>query len=162
MGSDEDLLDLLDQTGSVQVKILDKQSEALFSNTVGFYQIEDADGTVIDPVTGALLQPGEAGYAAAAVGRSQEAGDGLSFAIRDAGAVTADLDGGALYAPFIVSNGTVADALSGSTDVFFEFAAANPLGADHVQKTGSTYAFEDLFSGGDLDFNDAVFTVEVA
>ncbi|MEM6717380.1 MAG: DUF4114 domain-containing protein, partial [Cyanobacteria bacterium P01_C01_bin.147] len=158
---DADLLDLLDQTGPVQVDILDPQSEALFSNTVGFYQIEDASGTVIDPVTGALLQPGEAGYSEAAVARSQVDGHGLSFAIRDAEAITASLEGGTLYAPLIVSNGTIEDALSGSTHVFFEFAAANPQGIDHVQKSGNTYFFEDLFGGGDLDFNDAVFTVEI-
>ncbi|MEM6715997.1 MAG: TIGR03118 family protein, partial [Cyanobacteria bacterium P01_C01_bin.147] len=158
---DADLLDLLDQTGSVQVDILDRQSEALFSNTVGFYQIEDASGTVVDPVTGALLQPGEAGYSEAAVARSQVDGHGLSFAIRDAEAITASLEGGALYAPLIVSNGTIEDALSGSTHVFFEFAAANPHGVDYVQKSGNTYFFEDLFGGGDLDFNDAVFTVEI-
>ena len=49
---------------------------------------------------------------------------------------------------------------------FFSFDAANPDGVRHVQVvadrlTGTVeYRWEDLFGGGDLDYNDAVITVQ--
>jgi D-alanyl-D-alanine carboxypeptidase len=154
-----DWLDLSGQTGNIQVNILDQATEAFFSNIVGFYRIEDETGTVIDPLTGIAIAPGGAGYTEAALHRSQVDAEGLNFSIRDTETVTATLNGGSFYAPFIVADGTVEQALSGDKEVFFDFAAANPLGLDHVRKEGERYAFEDLRGGGDLDFNDAVFTV---
>jgi hypothetical protein len=154
-----DLLDFSSQTGSVQVEILDQTSDALFTNTVGFYRVEDVNGTVLDPLTGNAINPGDADYAAAALRRSQTPSDGLSFGIRDTAMVTGSLNGGALYAAFIVSDGTVAEGLSGSKTVLFDFAAANPMGLDHVKRAGDVYSFEDFPGGFDLDFNDAVFTV---
>ncbi|QYO64766.1 DUF4114 domain-containing protein [Leptolyngbya sp. 7M] len=98
------------------------------------------------------------GITAAPTTLIEDEGTLTTLTIRDTEAVVATLQGGAFYAPFIVADGTVEEALSGSKDVFFDFAAANPLGLDHVQKQGNQYRFEDL-RGGDLDFNDAVFTV---
>lgn len=42
-------------------------SEAEYDNTVGLYEVQDAQGTVIDPLTGTPIAPGQAGYAAAAL-----------------------------------------------------------------------------------------------
>lgn len=41
--------------------------EAAFNNTVDFYPVVDADGGVIDPDTGDVIVPGEAGYADVAI-----------------------------------------------------------------------------------------------
>ncbi len=155
-----DLLDLRPFTGAPKVEVSNKQSDALFTNVVGFYRIEDNSGTVLDPLTGNALEPGDAGYAAAALRRSQTTGDGFSFGIKGTEAVvTTNLKGGALYAPFIVSDGTIEQGINGSKDVFFDFAAANPMGIDHVKKSSNSYSFEDYRGGFDLDFNDAVFSV---
>ncbi|MBF2002174.1 MAG: pre-peptidase C-terminal domain-containing protein, partial [Synechococcales cyanobacterium M58_A2018_015] len=154
-----DLLDLRPLAGTnPKVEISGKRSEALFNNVVGFYRIEDTEGTVVDPLTGSSLKPGDPGYAAAALRRSQTEGDGFSFKIRDTEPVVANLKSGALYAPFIVADGTVEQGISGSKDVFFDFTAANITGIDHVRKSSNSYSFEDS-RGFDIDFNDAVFSV---
>jgi hypothetical protein len=39
---------------------------------------------------------------------------------------------------------------------------ANPDGIDPVRLLGdNTFGFEDLFTGGDLDYNDLIFQVNV-
>ncbi|NEQ26941.1 MAG: DUF4114 domain-containing protein, partial [Microcoleus sp. SIO2G3] len=160
-----DLLDLRNQNAeTVRISILDKLTEAGFVNVVGFYRIEDASGAVIDPLTGNRVSPGDQDYTLAAVRRSQVSEDGLSFGIRDTEAVVTSLQGDSLYAPFIIANGTVEQVLTANEkpDVFFDFTAANLDGFDHVQQPApNQFAFEDLRFGGDRNFKDAVFSVQL-
>ena len=50
---------------------------------------------------------------------------------------------------------------SGSIHAFFSFTGSNPDGLSHVRRLGQNlWGFEDLFGGGDTDFNDMVLQVE--
>ncbi|MGB3203535.1 MAG: DUF4114 domain-containing protein [Crinalium sp.] len=133
------------------------KSEAAFANTVGFYQVENSQGGVIDPLTGALISPGDAAYMQAALRNSQE--HGTSFGKEGAG--TSDIwEGGHLYAPFIIANGTMEQALSNQDNAplaYFAYIGANSDKVDHIRLLGNnTWGFEDLHGGGDADFNDIV------
>jgi hypothetical protein len=77
------------------------------------------------------------------------------------------LQGGAMYVPFLVANGTL-DALldrnpNNNPDIYFAFLGANSDGVDHVRILGdNTFGFEDLRGGGDKDFNDVIVKVNLA
>ena len=160
-GEEGELIDLRQFVGQqVATEFPLVRSEAAFNNIVGFYQIENEQGAVINPVNDQLLNPGDAGYTEAAVRRSQEAGDGITLVRNGSGTMT-DLDGGFLYAPFIIANGTVAQILdndpSNDAPVYFTFLGANPDGVDHIRLLADNiFGFEDLPGGGDLDYNDII------
>ncbi len=61
--------------------------------------------------------------------------------------------------PFLVADGTPNEDF---TNIYFPFLDANPQGVDHVRLLGdNTFAFEDTAGGGDLDYNDLVFRVNL-
>lgn len=67
---------------------------------------------------------------------------------------------------FAVSPNGIDDALSGKgAPAFFSDPALNPTRLDHFSETGSPtqyhLAIEDLVGGGDRDFNDAEFEIEI-
>ena len=122
------------------------KSNAGFTNIGGFYQALDAEGTVIDPITGEEVAVGEEGYTDAALANSVvEIGDGENR--------TLELDDSFEYIPYLLAN----------TQRFFTaFAEANPDGIDHVQSIDeNTFGFEDLLGGGDMDFDDYIISFEV-
>ncbi|MBW4557341.1 MAG: DUF4114 domain-containing protein [Trichormus sp. ATA11-4-KO1] len=71
---------------------------------------------------------------------------------------------GNIFAPFIISNGTVEQVLNGQTsEVYFPYLGANPGGVDHIRLLGdNTFGFEDLPGGGDLDYNDVIVRVDLS
>ncbi|MBW4420244.1 MAG: DUF4114 domain-containing protein [Myxacorys californica WJT36-NPBG1] len=159
----DQVLDLRDRTGQVRSLINTQSITANYNNTVGLYRIEDALGTVIDPSDGTSYKPGDAGYGLAIVRRSQA--DGVTFSAR-AGDVAADLTGGGVYATYLIADATVDDALNGKNpNIYSNFVAANADQFDHFIGAGTTaagstsFSIEDLYAGGDLDFNDAVITI---
>ncbi|NEP02522.1 MAG: DUF4114 domain-containing protein [Symploca sp. SIO2E9] len=132
-------------------------SDAAFNNSVGLYIVQNEQGTVIDPLTNQLINPGEAGYAEAAI----SIGQNLFEASRDE-TVSVQL-GNAIYAPFIIADGTTEQFLSNNPNnqgegeqeplAYFAYLGANPDGVDHVQLLGDNlFGFEDLFAGGDQDY----------
>ncbi|BAY10423.1 DUF4347 domain-containing protein [Calothrix sp. NIES-2098] len=154
-----DLSDYVGQTLIARFPII--KSEAAFNNTVGFYRIENPQGTVIDPTTGQSFNPGDAGYTLAAIRNSQAYG--ISFDRHSQG-VSAKWQGGYLYVPYIIANGTIAQLLDDNTNndslVYFIYRQANPDKVDHIRLLGdNTWGFEDLPQGGDLDFNDMVISL---
>ncbi len=155
---EEEIIDLTPFPNQLQVEFPVVRSEAAFDNVVGFYQIENIQGTVRDPITGQLLNPGDTGYAQAAVAVSQEATRGFTLDRNGEGLETT-LEGRALYAPFIISNGTIEEALNGDgSDIYFSYLEANTDNTDHIRLLGNnSFGFEDLPEGGDLDYNDIVF-----
>ncbi len=135
-----------------------------YANEFGVFAVDDATGRI-----GALL-PGDAGYTAAAM---SEAGQRVVFANGPTAGKTATLDvpGGSYLGLYLVQNSTTASFKSNNPDdllrqrpfVFFLFAAANPDRFDHVRETATNqYDFEDLFAGGDRDFNDLEVRVDFA
>lgn len=80
------------------------------------------------------------------------------------------LEADALFAPFLIADGSLDQFLAsnptnqGSTNplAYFAYLGANPDGVDHVRLAGDNiFAFEDLLGGGDRDYNDIVFQVNL-
>ncbi len=161
-----ELIDLSNVPGEkVQANFEIIRSEASYNNHGGLYKIEDAQGTVVDPLTGQKLTPGQSGYAQAAVRQSQQSENGASFSARSGGGITAILDGHSLYAPFLIANGTpdqLLDSNSGNDpQVYFAFTQGNRDGVDHVRLLGdNSFGFEDFANGGDRDYDDLIFQVK--
>jgi hypothetical protein len=143
---------------TITVDFVGVAADASYHNYAGLYRVDDADGRIGN------LNPGDAGYLRAALLRSKETNRGVELD-RD-GISTKSLEGGYIYAPFLVANGTV-DQYLNSTDpkttphVFFNYIAANADGLDHIKYLGANkFAFEDTLGGGDKDYNDLVFQVD--
>ncbi|MEO1374445.1 MAG: DUF4114 domain-containing protein [Cyanobacteria bacterium J06635_10] len=73
--------------------------------------------------------------------------------------------GGLMFAPFVIANGTLEEVLndnSNDAQVFFAHIGANSDGFDHFRNLGgNTWGVEDLPDGGDMDYNDIVFQLNV-
>lgn len=153
------LLDLRDLTGDV-VTTFSVNREAAFDNFVGFYQIADLNGGVDLNGDGlADVTPGQSGYTEAALANRVE-----NVALTTANLATSVFEstvaGGSFYAPFLIANGNL-DSFN-ADEVYFAFGAANADGAEHIRITDGAIGFEDLFGGGDNDFNDIVVKVAVS
>ncbi len=144
----------------------DINSTASYSNSAGFYQVLDSDGTVVDPVTNQQIKPGEQGYETAALNQSIPE---LEFDKNDR-SLTAEVDGGIFLAPYLIANGTAEEFIdknptnekSGSgLNAYFAFGNANPDGIEHLKSSDSDFGFEDLYGGGDKDFTDLTFNLSV-
>lgn len=155
-----ELLDLRNFTGSVDINFT-VSGDSAFDNQVVFYGVTDANGTLID-ANGTALSPGDAGYVTAA---TQQAVYGPLN--EDSGTITLTFEGGQLYAPLLVVNGTLDQLLdtdpTNDPDLFFPFIDLNTDGADHVASLGpNRLGFEDVFGGGDQDFNDLVIQGQIS
>lgn len=133
-----------------------------YSNTVGFYTVEDAAGSVRDPLTGNVLSPEDAGYAKAAI--AQRIDMNLTGTNGELTTYTTQMATGSLLSTFIVSNGTVDALLDADTlndpAVFFSQLGANSDRAEHVRLLAdNTFGYEDIIGGGDMDFNDMIVKV---
>ena len=117
------------------------QTDALFHNLVGLYQVENADGGIFDTLdlngnglTNDLLNPGDAGYARTAItnavnnfvlqmGANDDPADNTSAS--EFGDVL--LQGGKRYSPFAIANGGNLIPTGGSLqDGINNFLAQNP------------------------------------
>ena len=129
---EQELLDLRQLPGQTVEVGITVNRDAAFDNFVGFYEIDNEEGAI------GTLNPGDAGYTDAAIERSRALDLNSSN-------TSANLDGGSLYAPFIISNGTQ----DNFEDVYFPFIAGNADGFDHVRLLGdNVFGFEDLQGGG--------------
>ncbi|NET73501.1 MAG: DUF4114 domain-containing protein, partial [Sphaerospermopsis sp. SIO1G2] len=161
-----ELIDLRDVVGSVNAEFT-VYREAEFDNYVGFYQVTDENGGIdVDGDGISDLLPGESGYTQAAVNQHLSS-LGLSVDNGNTATFTGTLTGGAIYAPFLIVDGTpdaISDGNSGNDpDVFFTYLGANSDGVDHVRLLGdNTFGFEDLVGGGDSDFNDIIVEVNLS
>ena len=140
------LSDYAGQTVKATVQV--SEETVAYHNQGGFYAVDNAKGTVVDPVTGTRIAPGEAGYAEAALRHSVPlAGDGEE---------TLTLQGGYYYIPYLIADGN-------PQDFYTPFKAANPDTLNHIQFSApGTYSFEDLRYLGDKDFNDFNINVKVS
>ena len=144
--------------GTINAKFTEVSAQASYHNYAGLYRIDDATGKIGN------LNPGDAGYMTAALKRSKELNRGVEF---DREGISAkNLDGGYIYAPFVVADGTVDQVLNSSDPkaaprVYFNYVAANADGFDHIKPLGANkFGFEDTWGGGDKDYNDLIFKVE--
>lgn len=130
--------------------------ETVFRNELGLFITDNAAGAV------GGVNPGDAGYLTAALNSPtrQRIFEGGPDA---ASTATVTLPAGAFYGLYLVANGTAEEALANNPSnqpgngpfVYFSFFAANPDGFDHLRwDTETDFAWEDLFGGGDRDFDD--------
>ncbi|WP_337175299.1 putative Ig domain-containing protein [Paludisphaera sp.] len=147
------------QGGTTAGTFILEARHAAYRNEVGVFVVDDASGRIGD------LQPGDRGYAAAALSRAQV----LFHRHQEAGAVArVELPAGAYLGTYLVQNGSSEAFLANSGRgrpgprgrapvVFFSFARANADRVVHVRRPGAdVLLMEDLWRGGDRDFNDAI------
>ena len=146
----------LDDGSKVQISI-DITREADYQSYSGFYRVQDAIGTVQDPISGQLLVPGQFGYETAALAGANRISDLSHISLRADGSnsFSIDLAGGFLMAPFCV----VTEA--GHENAFFSYASANPDNISHFKQLSvNSFGMEDMLGGGDMDFNDLVVSFQ--
>ena len=161
MINSDTLIDLTDMdTQSINFSIT---RDASLDSTVGFYQVSDTNGDVVDPVSGETIAVGEAGYTEVAIANRLD----VSLTAPNSGSADfmSELTGDSIYAPFIVVNGTVAQIEDGDSSndpaVYFSYLGANFDSSEHIRSLGNNaLGFEDLPNGGDMDFNDLVVEFE--
>ncbi len=169
--------------------VQDLGTSAYFANLIGLYEVVDANGGIDTNGDGnADLLPSNLGYARAAIENRVNNFTILAGGLGDPNLNTTTeefgdvlLNGGRLYAPFVIANGAnlgfqgfidhedaeqdgeFNDAADFWDDIvaYFAFGAANPDNAIHLQDRGNNvFGFEDLPSNlgsSDNDFDDAVF-----
>jgi len=174
-----------DLQGQIQSEFIDLRSStqpvtatftawryAAYNNFAGFYQVIDTNGDI--NFNGTVLHPGNAGYVQAAVS-SRVGGIGLTvdqnLQLNAHGSegeqtFTGTFQPGAIFAPFLIANGTPDQVLNGNSAntpyVYFPFLGANPDQINHVRLLGNnTFAFEDQFNGGDRDYNDMIIRINL-
>ncbi len=148
-----EMLDLRGFSGQNVRATFTMKREAGYNDSVSFYKIDDTAGTITSS-NGQKFQPGDSGYVQAAL---NNAISGLNLAGKNGETVTVDkvLQGGSLYAPILMSN--VTSSQPNGDNAFTAFSLGNADRTDHVRLLGTnTFGFEDLFGGGDKDFNDVV------
>jgi Tol biopolymer transport system component len=156
------LIDLTDYAGQTLKVDLAAKSSAFYENQIGFYAVEDALGS-IKLANGTTLKPGDANYAQEAV---KMALTNSIQANKNDTLTGRDLAGGKIYAPVAISQGSLSSFLNnnptngGGADVvhaYFNYIGANPDKVDHFRLLGNnTFGVEDIYGGGDRDFNDIV------
>ncbi len=153
----EKFIDLRDKVGKISFNSK-VSADAAYQNYGGFYVVDDANGTID------TLKPSDTGYAVAALKRAV-----LSIVKTEANG-SYQLDGGRLLAPYLVAEGTIDDFLKNNpTNVegkrphaYFNYLGANPDGIEHIKSIGNNqFACEDLFGGGDRDFNDFILQLNL-
>ena len=129
--------------------------EASYNSTVGFYRILDVSGAVEDPLTGKPLLPGDPGYQDAALHQNNLFSTLGDLAVSNLGLSSRELSisTDSILAPFAVVE---ADR---ERHTYFAFQQANLDRVQHFQMLGdNTFGLEDLYGGGDRDFNDLIVT----
>ncbi len=139
-------------------------SSAAYTNNLGFYIVEDAIGT-IKLADGSTLQPGDANYALESIKNA------VFQATQTETKIGQELMGGRIYAPVIVAQGTLAEFASknptnggGANDLhaYFNYVGANSDNTNHFRLlANNTFGVEDMYGGGDRDFNDLVVKIDV-
>ncbi|MBU7583345.1 MAG: esterase-like activity of phytase family protein, partial [Nostoc sp. TH1S01] len=161
--SQAELIDLRNVTELVNADFVVSR-DAGFRNYVSFYRVTDVNGGIdLNGDGQADILPGQAGYTEAAVS-NRVSGIDLT-ANRGTATYSATLQGGYIYAPFIIANGTpeaVLDSNPRNPAVYFPFLGANTRQTDQIALLGSNiFGFEDLPRGGDRDFNDLIVRVDL-
>ena len=148
---------------------LDVSSDAHYNNTVGVYNVDDITGTL------GTLKPGDPGYLQEAINRTKLSFDRGSAVDRGTPTRTQtklskELANSMILASYVITNGTAQELLtrnpgntrnSGNLNAYFTFASANGDKFDHFRLEGSTIALEDVWGGGDQDFNDMRYAITV-
>jgi Domain of unknown function (DUF4114) len=158
-------IDLTDYAPGTTLKAdVKTNGDAAYVNNIGFYVVQDSIGT-IKLANGTTLKPGDADYAVEAVKSA------LLLAGKNDSKLDQNIAGGSIYAPVVIAQGSLSEFVSknptnggGSNQIhaYFNYLGANTDNFDHFRRTGdNTFAVEDMYGGGDKDFNDLVVNMNV-
>jgi ELWxxDGT repeat protein len=146
---------------SLTVDITTK-SDAIYQSQIGFYVVKDAMGT-IELADGTTVKPGDANYAMIAI-KDAIANAGLQSSRIDR-KTNQPITGGRIYAPVVVTQGTMNDFVnnpSKNSHAYFNYVNGNTDKVDHFRQIGAnTFGVEDMYGGGDRDFNDIVIQMNI-
>ena len=121
--------------------------EASYDSVTGFYRTLDTQGSVRDAL-GAILHPGDSGYAAAARLNLVAGLSSMTIANRQSTTTSLSLSESSFLAPMATVNGAT----------YFAFADASSDQLNHFRVLGTNlFGLEDLAGLGDRDYNDLVF-----
>lgn len=152
-----EILDLTGQTADVNFTMT-LTREAQFNNVIALYEINDADGSVIDPLTGETITANQEGYITAAIANRVDSTI-TTVANGESNVIQGTLEAGKIYAAMLfmdVDSVELSD-LNNATQVYTSFVGANSDSVDHVLSLGDNIiGFEDRLEGGDFDYNDMV------
>ena len=160
-------IDLTAQTGQTLKLDITTKSSAVYDNNIGFYAVEDALGT-IKLADGSLITTDNSRYAVEAVKKA--IANALLTANKTDSKVGVNIQGGINYAPVAIAKGTLSDFVTANTNggdenaihAYFNYLDANPDQIDHFRLLGSnSFGVEDLYKGGDKDFNDIVINFSI-
>ena len=146
-----DLIDIREIDAPSGVSISGSFSRSAADNSVlQWYPVSDDEGTVVDPLSGSVLKPGDPGYAESAGRRATLISDNaLHLTDSEIAPFSITLEGGAIYAP-LITNET-------SGERYFAFAPANPDKLEHFTGLGANgWGMEDIYGGGDRDYDDLI------
>ncbi|MBE9064230.1 Ig-like domain-containing protein, partial [cf. Phormidesmis sp. LEGE 11477] len=153
---DADAIDLSSQSGDIDVSVT-VYREAAFDNVLGFYTVDNAEGSITDLISGDTLMPGDVGYEAAALGRQLD----TQLTAKNGEAITSTFEvmGGGFLGMFLIADGSD----PATDEVYFSYSGMNNNGNDRVKQLGSNmFGFEDMVGLGDRDYNDFIVKFEVS
>ena len=138
-----------------------------FEHNLVFYNVDSITGAIFDGKE--WIYPNSANYAKVAIDRGLEKGWVIEPSKFEAKEDSLKLDGD-FIALALVTCGSVEEFIrtnptneksSNSLQSWFSVGSANPDGKSHFISLGnSIYGFEDLWGGGDNDFNDTVISLK--
>ncbi|WP_127089932.1 DUF4114 domain-containing protein [Aquabacter cavernae] len=137
-----------------QMAVVRMRQSGVNDSAITFYKVDDFNGTI------GGIDPGEAGYAAAVQARAYSTTDGdtaisgQGFGVQSQAFLT-NVDAGDLIAMMLTSAG----------HTYYAFAQANEQVngeyVGHLWNYGlNTWGWEDLYGGGDQDYNDLVVQLD--
>jgi hypothetical protein len=128
--------------------------EASYSPVFSLYKVLNLDGAVLDPLTGSVVNPGDAGYRNAANRNRVDQLSGLTVGNLQSNGGRVNLSVSSFLAPMAVVK-TIE-----SEETYFGFAAANRDSISHFRRLGDNiFGMEDQLGGGDLDYDDHIFAL---
>ncbi len=154
-----DLSQLLSASTQVSFSV---EREAMFDNMIGFYQTLDAAGSIQS--SQGILKPTDTGYIEAAVANAVATSVNLSVENHGTTNLSANL-ASSFYMPILVAHGTLTEAANGQKldRTYTAFGGANADGIEHIRLLGDhTFGFEDMFGGGDRDYNDLIVKFQIS
>ncbi len=151
-----ELIDLTNQTGTVNASV-EVTRDADYDNLIGFYAVNDANGGI--KVNDEIINPSDSRYKQAALENRITSLDLLQTDNR--AEFNGTFEGGSIFAPFIIADGSFNDALNSKAEVYFAYQGANTDNFDHIRLIGdNAFGFEDLANGGDKDYNDLIIKMD--
>lgn len=151
-----ELIDLTNQTGTVNATV-EVTRDADYDNLIGFYAVNDASGGI--KINDEIINPGDSRYKQAALENRITSLDLLQTDNRTE--FDGTFEGGSIFAPFMIVDGSFNDALNDSAEVYFAYQGANTDNFDHIRLIDdNTFGFEDLPDGGDRDYNDMIVKMD--